>query len=61
MEKIITTYSEYDLELHKDILGRHFDKDGNEFYYQPERSEQENEEMFHELMNKLSNRDSRLY
>ncbi len=37
MDKIITTYSKYDLELHKDVLGRQFDKDGNEFYCQPER------------------------
>ena len=36
-KKIIITYSEYNLELHKDILGRQFDKDGKEFYYQPER------------------------
>lgn len=37
MEKIIYSYSKYDLEIHKDVLGRQFDKEGNEFYYQPER------------------------
>jgi hypothetical protein len=37
MDKIITTISEYNLELHKLILGVHTDKDGKEFTYQPER------------------------
>ena len=37
MNKIVTTYTKYDQNLHKDILGRQFDKEGNEFYYQPER------------------------
>lgn len=41
MKKIITTLTKYNLEIHKDILGRQFDKDGNEFYYQPERSKRE--------------------
>ena len=33
-EKIVVTEVEYDLEVHKNILGRQFDADGNEFYYQ---------------------------
>ncbi len=37
MEKIIKTFSKYSEEMHKRILGRQFDKNGNEFYYQPER------------------------
>ncbi len=37
MDKVITTISEYNLEMHKLILGVNTDKNGNEFVYQPER------------------------
>lgn len=40
-EKIIKTYSPYNEETHKKVLGVNKDKDGNEFIYQPERSKRE--------------------
>ncbi len=43
MDKIITTNSEYNLKMHKLVLGVHPDKDGNEFPYQPKRSKREDQ------------------
>ncbi len=41
MEKVIVTTSKYCRETHERVLGKQVDVEGNEFYYQPERSKRE--------------------
>lgn len=41
MNKIVTTFSKYDLKEHKIVLGIYADQEGNEYTYQPERSKRE--------------------